>query len=331
MRDLTIVLSIDTEEDNWTPTRTGLSVKNVAALSNAASFMRRLGARPTFLATHAVITDPAGADVLRSLVAEDTEVGAHLHAWNTPPYGNRAGEAEIALGRLPPAVQQAKLETLTEGLTRVTGRPPTSFRGRFGMWPETAALLAQSGYEVDTTVAPCVDWRREGGSDFRDATPAIYRFDPSDPATPNNDGQLTEVPMSWGFNRIPMARWRRWHAALGGAPWRQLRLRGLMARTGLLRRISLNPERTSRRDMVALGHALLAEDVGHLHLVWHSLSHTAGTGPFVRTSADVSRLYARIETVLEAMAKLASLRFATVTEAARAMVPEPGGAQGGQS
>jgi len=43
------------------------------------------------------------------------------------------------------------------------------------------------------------------------------------------------------------------------------------------------------------------------------------TSPFVRTAADVQRLYATVEEYLEKLGALATVRFATISEAARAL------------
>jgi hypothetical protein len=87
-------------------------------------------------------------------------------------------------------------------------------------------------------------------------------------------------------------------------------------RAGLIRRIVLNPEIHSAGDMLALSRQLIRRGVRHLNLTWHSPSMQAGLSPFVRTDADREHLYGRVESYLEGLVGMASIRFATVSEAA---------------
>jgi hypothetical protein len=68
--------------------------------------------------------------------------------------------------------------------------------------------------------------------------------------------------------------------------------------------------------MLTLSRRLLEHGVRHLHLSWHSPSLTAGLTPFAATPTDVARLYASVEAYLNGLARMTSLTFATVSEAA---------------
>ena len=60
--------------------------ENLYALPTLHALFRRHGVRPTYVITHPVATDPRSADVLRALRETGTcEIGAHHHAWETPP------------------------------------------------------------------------------------------------------------------------------------------------------------------------------------------------------------------------------------------------------
>ena len=64
----------------------GPAFENIYALPRLHALFARHGVRPTYVITHPVATDPRSAEVLRALKAGgDCEIGAHHHAWETPP------------------------------------------------------------------------------------------------------------------------------------------------------------------------------------------------------------------------------------------------------
>ena len=89
MERLALLVGIDTEGDNqWDAhARANQTFENLYALPKLHAFFEAHGVRPTYLITHPVASDPRSADVLRELVARgNTEIGAHHHAWETPPF-----------------------------------------------------------------------------------------------------------------------------------------------------------------------------------------------------------------------------------------------------
>src|SRR5689334_1222646 len=81
-RPLLLVVSIDTEEDNWEPARTGTTVENIRELLVLDRFFERLGVRATYFTSYQVAVTPWSAELLRDLVPGGrAEIGAHLHPW----------------------------------------------------------------------------------------------------------------------------------------------------------------------------------------------------------------------------------------------------------
>jgi len=208
---LKLLVSIDTEEDNWRPARDGITLENLRELPRLHRFLRDLDLRPTYFVDHPVASTPWTRELLREIdSAGGGEIGAHLHPWNTPPLREAFTEDNTMLRNLPSDLQRAKLETLREALTAATGRPPTSFRaGRFGLGRATVAALIETGFDVDSSVTPFVSWAAYGaGSDFDGAPIGCYRLDGcGDPRTPAPAGPLREVPLSCGFTRRPSRAW----------------------------------------------------------------------------------------------------------------------------
>jgi len=311
-----LIVSIDTEEDNWYRSRGDVSLGNIAELRRLAALFQRLGVRPTYFTTYQVARDPRAAAVVQEVCDGPGEIAAHLHPWNTPPLAEAFVPRNSMLKNLPADLQLAKLQRLTAALEDAFGFAPRAFRaGRYGLGPDTVAALARCGYRVDSSVTPFVSWERfDDGPSFVGAPLDPYRLAPDrDVRQPAEDGgAVLEIPLSSGFSRRPFRLW----GALDAPPLRWLRLAGLAARTGLLKRIVLSPELASVADMLTLSRRLLEQGVRHLHLTWHSPSLTPGLSPFTATARDVERLYASVEAYLDRLSQTTPLTFATVSEAA---------------
>lgn len=316
-----VVVSLDTEEDNWTPARHGVTTENLRELPRLARALARLGARPTYFTTYQVAIAPRAADALRDACALGAaEIGAHLHPWNTPPLDEPVTPRNSMLNNLPDALQLAKLERLTAALRAAFGRAPDVFRaGRYGLGPGTVAALARCDYRVDSSVSPFTDLRTmDEGPDFVGAPLAPYWLAPGrDVRTPAPDGAVLEIPVSAAPSRRPFPFWHGVRRALAARP--RLHLAGIASRLGLVRNLTLSPETTSVRDMLTLSRRLIEAGVPQLQLTWHSPTLMPALGPFAATGADVERLYARVARYLEGLARLTPVTFATVGEAAAAL------------
>jgi len=322
---VTLIVSIDTEEDNWRPTRVGVTVENIRELERLQCLLDRLGARPTYFATYQVVSQPWAAAILRDIrAAGRAEIGAHLHPWNTPPLGEAFLPTNTMTLRLPQPLQVAKIATLTQAFVDSIGERPVSFRtGRWGFGQSTAAALLETGYQVDSSVAPFQSWENyDGGPSHVGAPLHVYRLDGhGDVRVPVSDGALVEVPVTGGYSHGSLGSWGRLQSILARPAARRLRLRGIAARLHLAKRITLNPEIETVDDMLTLSLRVIEQGVAQLHLAWHSPSLRPGLTPFVATAAQVERLYAAVETYAERLETLVPVRFATVREAASLLAP----------
>ncbi len=315
-----LIVSLDTEEDNWNRSRTGVTVENIRELRRHARFFDRLGVRPTYFTSYQVAIDPCAADVMREVGdAKRGEIGAHLHPWNTPPLTEAFVPRNSMAKNLPGELQLAKIRTLTGALQEKFGQPPTAFRaGRYGIGPDTVAALVACGYRVDSSVSPFVSLEAvDDGPTFVGAPIVPYRLTPgNDVRQPAADGPILEMPLSYGFSRGPFRVFGPLQRCLEARPFRWLRMPGIAVRTGVTRRLSLSPEFQSVADMLTLSARLLEHGARHLHVSWHTPSLKPGLSPFTATAADVERLYATIEGFFDGLAGLTPFRFMTVTEAA---------------
>ena len=319
-RETIVVVSLDTEEDNWTPARDGITVENIRELPRMQRFCERLGIRPTYFTTWQVATVPWAAEIIADLADADAEIGAHLHPWNTPPL-EEAFEPRLTMtGNLPPALQRAKLERLTDAVAAAAGVVPRSFRaGRFGIGRETPAALAACGYEVDSSVTPWLDWSRydEGPSHVGAPVHAYRLAAGADVREPAAEGEMLEVPLSSGYTRLPFGFWHRVYELFERPALQPLRLTGIASHLGLMRKVVMSPENDTARDMLALSRALVAAGTGFVQLYLHTPTLRAGLSPYAPTARDVERMYDTIEEYVTTLAAETPVRFATVYEAAR--------------
>ena len=321
-----LVVSIDTEEDNWRPTRDGIRIENVRELPTLHAFLAGLGLRPTYFVDHPVASVPWSAAILREIAGSGVaEIGAHLHPWNTPPFDEAMLRRHSMLNNLGADLQQRKLRVLRDALASAVGRAPTTFRaGRFGLGPQTVGALLACGFRVDSSVTPWFDWRGfDEGPDFCGAPQGCYRIDADqDPRTPAAAGALLELPLSSGFTRRPFAWRARAHAALRSPALRRLPLAGLASRLGIVRRVMLTPEGESLPTLLEFARRLLEQGERFLHLFWHSPSLVPGLSPFVTSAGDRERLFAKIEAFVNHVSRRTRFVPMSVGEAAEALDPQ---------
>lgn len=314
-----VVMSVDTEEDNWGLTADRPTVTNIRELPRLHAFLRDLGVRPTYFVNHPVAIDADCAAILSDIVASGTaEIGAHLHPWNTPPIEGPVEECPSMMLHLRPASQAAKVASVTHAIKTACGRTPTSFRaGRFGLGAAGAAVLAAAGYRVDSSVTPYFDWTKfDNGPSFVGAPLDVYRPRADDLCVPASTGSLVEVPISGGYTRGRVRAWNRTYRILHGRIPGRRAWASLAARTGVARHVAMSPEQAPLRDLCGLSRSMLASGLRLIHAFWHSPSLSPGLTPFTRTQQDVDALYDRIGAHVAWLRDRGDVTFATVGEAA---------------
>ena len=201
-----LLVGIDTEGDNqWdAAARANQRFENIYALPRLHALFARHGVRPTYVITHPVASDPRSAEVLRALKAGgDCEIGAHHHAWETPPCTAEDIKRHPYASNLPLRQFEDQLASLTDAIERAVGERPVSYRsGRFGFSAAHVPALEKLGYRVESSVAPLFYEAHKNGPDFVEAPLTPY-FLSYDSATRPGTSALLEVPVSAALNRPP--------------------------------------------------------------------------------------------------------------------------------
>ena len=307
----TIFVDVEEEFDWSAPfSREARSTTAILALLPFAERMAGRGVGVTYLADHPVATCPRSAEVLRRMAAlPGAEIGTQLHPWVSPPHVEALSPRNSYAGNLPQQLEAAKIDALTDAITRAVGARPRAYRaGRYGIGPNTARLLAERGYRLDTSVRAGFDYRRDGGPDFRrSGTEAVWLAE-----------GLVELPLTTVHTgTLRRAAWPLYDLA-GGVP----KLRGALARTGLLSRVPLTPEGVSAQEAVAAIGQAVADGLPVLNFAFHSPSLAPGHTPYVRDAADLARLHAWWDIVLARLDRL-NVRPASLAELLAAACPDP--------
>src|SRR5919112_6638252 len=145
-----LLVGIDTEGDNqWdAAARADQRFENIYALPRLHALFARHGVRPTYVITFPVAMDAHSATVLRDLKARgDCEIGAHHHAWETPPCTADDVRRHPYAANLPLPQFEAQLAALTAAIAEAVGERPVSYRsGRFGFAASHVSALEREGY-----------------------------------------------------------------------------------------------------------------------------------------------------------------------------------------
>jgi hypothetical protein len=278
------VVTVDTEEEfDWTKPlqREGHTVQSVGRLARWQEFCESHGVIPIYLVDYPVATSPAAAEVLRDAVAAGrAEVGVQLHPWVNPPHEEEVSQHNSFAGNLPEPLERAKFEKLRAAIIKNFGAAPLIYRaGRYGVGPNTTGILADNGLVIDTSVRARFDYSAGGGPNFRDHPLHPYWLD--------RQAGLLELPLTsvyWG----PLRQLGPW---LYPQMWRVPKLRGALARIGMLERIPLTPEGVTLEEAIRGIDIALDDGLPVLTFSFHSPSLAAGFTPYVRSEDDLDAFY----------------------------------------
>ncbi len=312
------VVTIDTEGDNEWAKPKNPTDRNAAWLPRFQELCERYRLRPTYLVDHTMATSPAFQEFGRDVLARrKAEIGMHLHAWNSPPIvplTARDHEIQPVLTAYPSEVMRQKIVYQSELLEQTFETPMLSHRaGRFGFDERYAAILAELGYLVDSSVTPHVNWealalatRRPhqgqspvfvpGGPDFSRCPEEPYWIDPDDLCNPAGGSSLLEVPVTI------RNRWPGWidTPRPSGQSARDLPKRIL---NRLYRaRVWIYPRSTEEKMLRWIVQEGLRRQATHLMFFQHSSEFMPGGSPWTVDESDIERQYEKTEALFEIVA-----------------------------
>ncbi len=290
-----LIVVVDTEEEyDWRAEldRSRNSVTHIDCLHRVQDIFDAAGVTPVYVIDYPVANQDSAVTRLRELVrTERALIGAHLHPLVNPPYIEELSRFNAYPGNLPREIEREKLIRLRDRIEANFGRRPTIYKaGGYGKGPNTHALLEELGFEIDISPSPPMDYRADGGPDFRRHDPAPYLFGAQRSLLClANTGAYVGYLWPWGAALAP---------ALEHPRLRWVRLPGVAARLGALERIRLSPEGYTFEEMRRVTTALLARRHELFVLSFHSPSIVPGNTPFVRTVEELAAFLGRLRDYL---------------------------------
>jgi hypothetical protein len=273
------LVTVDAEGDDlWSRPRV-VTTENARFLPRFQDLCERHGWRPTYLTTFEMAGCPEFRAFARAALRRDqTEVGMHLHAWNSPPDAPLTSDDHRRhpyLTLYPRDVMRAKIAYLTRTLEETFERPIRSHRGgRWALDEAYAGLLAESGYRVDSSVTPHLSWRRRTGDPYEAGAPDYSRF----PETPYFlDLDDISRPGPSPLLEVPLTTCRiSFDSRAGATPF-------------LVR--WLRPNGRNLRALLRVADQALEERRECLVFMLHSSELMPGGSPVLRSADDVEALY----------------------------------------
>lgn len=278
------LVTVDTEEEfDWTRPiqREGHTVHTVTRLAKFQEFCEAQGVCPVYLVDYPIATCPAAGEALGEAVASGrAEIGVQLHPWVSPPFDEQISEFNSFAGNLPRELEREKFHRLRDAIVKTFGTNPLIYRaGRYGVGPNTAEILTEHGIAIDTSVRAAFDYSAGGGPNYRDHPLRPYWID--------SNRRLMELPLTtvyWG----PLRQLGPW---LYPKMWRVPRLRGALARIGMLERIPLTPEGVTIGEAIRGIDIAIDQQLPVLVFSFHSPSLAPGFTPYVRSEDELDALY----------------------------------------
>ena len=311
---------VDTEEEfDWRAplARQARGTGHIAAMPAAHARFAEHGVPLTWLVDHPIASCPRAVEILGGLIEDGrSAIGTQLHPWVNPPFEEEVNGFNSFAGNLPPALEEAKLAALTDLIAAAFGSRPLAYRaGRYGVGPNTIAILARLGYRIDSSMRSGYDYSHEGGPDFS--------------VIPNHafhTGAIVELPLTTVFTGALRRGGAGLHRRLGRLP----RGRGAAARLGLLSRVALTPEDMPLAEALEAVRVAAGEGVRLLNFSFHSPSIEPGHTPYVRDAADLAAFWRWWDAVFALLARLgvAPASLAEILDAACGAAPTSASAAG---
>jgi hypothetical protein len=290
-----LVTVVDTEEEfDWSAPfdASSRAVEHMASIHRVQTVFDELEVVPSYLVSYPIVSQAAGFRAIKEYLDRGGAiVGAHLNPWVTPPHREQVNHVNSYPGNLARDLEAAKLAALAAQIERSLGVRPTIYKaGRHGKGPSTEAILEEQGFEIDISPAPPMDYRGDGGPDYRrhPAQPFVFGRQRRLLCLPNT-GAFVGGLHEFGPVLQPLLERR-------SVAW--LRVPAIASRLRLLERIRLTPEGYTLAEMMRLARALLARGQRIFVLSFHSPSVVPGNTPYVTSAAELDAFLERLRRFL---------------------------------
>lgn len=304
MKKVKLSIVIHTEEEfDWAGgfNRHNTSVTHGKELTEMCVDMLKLGCCITFAMDWSFVTSEQGQEVIRFMqenYAEQVEFAAHLHPWVNPPFDEQQSDTDDIdeklsyPGNLPAELEKAKLSMLTDKITGLTGRSPTTYlAGRYGVGENTYNILSELGYKVDVSISPFADFRHQEGPDFSNNNNVSF-VQNGIKCIPHSTGYISHVGALADWLNSNTANLQKLNNNLLGK---------LILKLLGVERVRLSPEGFNETQMKKLVASLNRTGVEHLIYSFHSSTSKLGGSPYVATQESLQKMYQSSSDILTSL------------------------------
>ena len=120
-----LIVVVDTEEEfDWAadPDPNAKSVSAINKLHLVQEIFDEYGIAPCYVVDYPIASSKESVDVLKPILERGgCEIGAHLHPWVNPPFGESLTRANMYPGNLSRDLEYEKLDQLTDTITSAFG------------------------------------------------------------------------------------------------------------------------------------------------------------------------------------------------------------------
>ncbi|MCB9059519.1 MAG: hypothetical protein H6627_13185 [Calditrichae bacterium] len=296
-----LLITIDTEEDNWDNFKAEPTLKNIESIKYAQQIFDSYYLKPTYVITYCVANDQNSVEILKSIHTDGRcEIGTHLHPWNTPPIEEDFNVKNTMLCNLTQETQAKKLLTLHKKIEEKFKISPVSFRaGRYGINDSMLKNLIDLNYRVDSSMTPFLNWKHFHGPDFSTMTqlnPFNYKVESN--SEPQKRNTILEIPLTTGFLQKDFIKANNAFLSLSKLPYRKFKLIGIMNKLNLLNKIRLTPEGYTYSEMKKLVDRLLNNNINFFNLAFHSNTLLHGCTPFTKTKEELKQFLTNLDQII---------------------------------
>ncbi|VFP80365.1 deacetylase [Candidatus Erwinia haradaeae] len=292
------IITIDTEGDDLWNNCNQITTKNTYFLPRFQELCETYQFKTTWLTNYEMTIDPAYIEFAKNIIANKSgEIGAHLHAYNSPPIYNLTGDDlryKPYLIEYPKKQIKEKIIYLTHLLEDVLQIKMHSHRaGRWAFNTFYAQLLIEQGYKVDCSVTPKINWESSigdpkcsGGVNYQNFLDQAYFIDEQDVSKPGCSTFL-EVPITTQYK----------HGLLINQV--QKVLHKLCSKRHYPSVHWLRPKRGNIKQMIKLIQNTLASGKDYVEFMLHSSELMPGGSPTFKTKNEIEELYYDLEQLFE--------------------------------
>ncbi len=277
-----LIVVVDTEEEfDWSadpdPNNNGTTAMD--ALYRVQDIFDEYSIVPCYVIDYPIASQSGSVEVLRDILADGRcELGAHLHPWVNPPFGEELTRSNMYPGNLDKELEHEKLSVLVDQIVQSFGVKPRSYKaGRYGLGENSLKIIRNLGFDIDLSVCTAFDYRADGGPDFSDFSAA--------PSWLDDQRSMLEIPLSGAFVG-PLGKWSK-HLYNVAGHLDFMKGRGILSRLGLVDRLMLSPEGYEIAEHIKLSRFLFDQGVRTFTWNFHSPSVVPGMTMYTQTEKEV--------------------------------------------